>query len=1229
MRGSENVRVWRCIIIFIYFLIYASSGQALESSFVGDQYLIHYWTTKNGLPQNSVFSLLQDKTGYLWIGTQNGLARFDGVRFQIFNKHRVPALKDNFIRVLYQDKEGKLWIGTSDGGLVFYDGRRFQSLKETSFGKRIFTIIKDLKGKLWIGTDHGLAGWDGQRWLVMDETNGLPGHWIFTLWLDHAQRLWIGTENGIVFFDNGILTRPKGSSKIDKLRIYALLQDRRRMLWIGTNRGLYQWDGHQLLRPDQPEALSTTRVLSLLEDKESNLWIGTVQGLYRYDGHRYIHMTTTMGLSDDHILSLMEDREGNLWVGTSSGGLNRLSKPKVRILTQAHGLPSNHVRTVFEDRTHRIWIGTDKGLVHLEHGRIYFHGADEGLTYPQITSIFQDRSGHLWVGTFGGGVYVQKGDRFTSLSTQNGLSNNLITAITEDFRGQIWVGTGNGLNRITPRSITIFNTSHGLSHNMITFLHEDRHHRLWVGTYGGGLNIFEHGQWKTITREQGLPSNKIIAISEDDEGYFWLGTLGQGLIGYKPWTEFHVFQQKDGLPDDNILSILDDQRGHLWICTLRGIAKISKRSLKMKMNHSKRRLTIQWFAEGSGMKNAECTGGSQPAAWSTRDGWLLFSTVGGLAMVHPDQIPRNLKPPPVIIESIMADKVAYSPQNSLSLPAGTRALEIRFTALSFTSPRDVRFRYRLFNFDNEWTDVGNRRVAYYTHLPPGHYQFQVIAANNDGVWNRHGAILNFTIRAYFYQTVPFYITLALTILGILYGVYRVRVNHLKMKAAYLQELAEERRLVAERMEYLAHHDWLTKLPNRLAFYEFLQDHLESANERLPFCIFLINLDRFREINEALGHEIGDIVIKTIAQRLQTLTADRSYLAHMGIDEFAIFSMTSETHSSEAFAQNILEMIAQPIAVDDHELHVTASIGISRFPKDGLELSALMKCADIALLNAKNNGGNSFCFVNPELSTIVLERMHLRNQMYRALHNHEFILRFQPQIHTATGQIVGCEALIRWAHPLHGILFPIKFIELAEETNLIELLGVWVLRTACLHRVQWNEKFSNAISIAVNLSARQFLQQNIVQTIATILSETQMDPRLLVLEITESTAMRDLDKTVQIMNELTRLGVRIDLDDFGKGFSSLTYLKRFPIHALKIDISFIRDLTFNPADAAIVSSIITLARGLNLQVIAEGVETEEQLIQLKNLGCDIVQGFYTGPPMPAEDFINLVLTQKHG
>ena len=452
----------------------------------------------------------------------------------------------------------------------------------------------------------------------------------------------------------------------------------------------------------------------------------------------------------------------------------------------------------------------------------------------------------------------------------------------------------------------------------------------------------------------------------------------------------------------------------------------------------------------------------------------------------------------------------------------------------------------------------------------------------------------------------------------------------KSLGTHLYMAAMQRRVEAM-IRHQASHDQLTGLANRLLFNERLSLALANAHQNAEMlAVIFLDLDRFKNVNDTLGHPVGDLLLQGVSRRLTNCLRVGDSIARWGGDEFTVLLYNiNSPEEATLICQKIIQSLSSPFDFDGVELYTKASLGIALAPYDGEDAETLLKNADAAMYKAKQRGRNNYQFYTQAIGSKVSEELNLENQLYKALKKSEFVLHYQPQINLNTGKIVGMEALVRWQHPERGLIFPDRFIPLAEETGFICQIDEWVMRAACLQNREWQLLGLPPMRIAVNLSCRQFLQPNTVQTIAEILSETELNPEYLEVEITETIAMTDVNFTVSVLQHLQEMGIHISLDDFGTGYSSLWSLKNLPLNNLKIDKSFVADLQEGSSGATIVKVAIALGQGLNLQVIAEGVETAEQLAFLQSLHCEIGQGYFFSKPIPAAAATQLCLESRSG
>jgi signal transduction histidine kinase/ligand-binding sensor domain-containing protein/CheY-like chemotaxis protein/HPt (histidine-containing phosphotransfer) domain-containing protein len=765
------------------------------------QYRWDVWQKEDGLPQNSVTSILQTKDGYLWLGTMEGLVRFDGQRFVVFDRQNTAELRDNNIFTLYETRDGSLWIGTDGGGLVRYKDGKF-ALYSTQQGLqhvKIRALAEDPQGVLWIGTDSGLTQFKDDKFITYAVQSGSIHVGVTALRVTQDGNLWVGTDGGGLsrYKDGGIHTFTTKSGLAND-RIHTLFEARDGALWIGTDGGLTVLRDGQFNSYTKKEGLPNETIWAIREAHDGGLWIGTDGGgLSRFSDGKFTSYTSAQGLSQDVVWAIYEDREGSLWVGTEGGGLNRLAERRIGLFDAANGLLHNSVWTVYEDREQTLWIGTEAGLNRLKDGQFSaFTTSKDGLAPGRVWSIYQDRSGALWAGTDNGLSVFRRDDKtregqWTTYTHKHGLPPNAVTALGEDWTGNLWIGTdGGGLARLDNGRFVIFTMQDGLPDNHIKALLEDQSGNLWLGTEAG-ISRWRNGTFLNYGLQEGLPNGNIRALHEDRDGSMWIGTRGGGLVRFRD-GQFKMVTSRNGLLNDVVFQILEDDQQNFWLSSTKGIYRVSKRDLNEFLDGKLNAVTSAPFGTADGVKSNECNGGSQPAGWRGHDGQLWFPTIKGLVVIDPEQLKRNDLPPPVLIEAALVNGRPVNHSQVSSLARGRGDLEFHFAALSFLDPEKIRFRYRLEGYNDTWIEAENRRSAFYTNLPPGNYRFHVVAANSDGVWNNIGATWKFELQPHFYQTRWFYVFCGLLALALTYALLRWRNKQLERRTHFLEAAIADR-----------------------------------------------------------------------------------------------------------------------------------------------------------------------------------------------------------------------------------------------------------------------------------------------------------------------------------------------------------------------------------------------------------------------------------------------------
>lgn len=787
MRGIA--RLWRRAV----FCLLSSPLMACAASRPGFQ--IDVWQSDEGLPQNSVTAITQTTDGYLWLGTQDGLARFDGVRFQVFNENNTPAIRNSRIVQLFEDRQKTLWIGTEQGGVVCLRDGEFRRSEMPGRGTthnyaRVF--CSDAAGALWVvSCEWQLMRFADGAFTVPSSQWRLSGLRCGAAASDRNGQVWVGTEQELAVWQHGAFQPVWSGTNGENSRVEFLAASHTGGCWVAADGRLRKFDSGRWVADLGNYAWTNRPIYDLREDRQGCLWVATLgSGLFRYgrDG-AVLPLTTKEGMPTDFVRCVTEDREGNIWAGTDGGGLCRLKPAIFQTFTSRQGLSSDQVMSVFESEDGALWVGTNgDGLDRLQDGQVTHYGPEHGLKNGHVWSVVEDRQGTLWVGTWDGLFRREReDDRFVCLSDGANVGWQVL-GLYEDTQGGLWlgqqaIGALTRLHHEARKGIKIPGASAGLD---VRALAEDREGHLWIGTNDEGLYRMKDGQFAHFGRKEGLQSEAVWCLHlDEDDGSLWIGTRRGGL---SRWHEgqLRTWTTDDGLINNVICQILEDGTGNLWLGSHGGVFRVSKAELTRYTRGQSAAVQCIGYGKADGLPSIECQGGFQPSGCKSRDGRLWFPTVKGLAALDPTAVVQNPLSPPVVIEEIAIDGAVRQPKpgfigpnnpaggwpTTVIIPPGKRRIDFSYTALSFTAPGEVRFKYRLEGLEPDWNEAGARRTANYNHVPPGDYRFQVIACNNDGVWNEVGATLAIAMRPYFWQTKWFLGLTVLTVMGVVGGAAR-------------------------------------------------------------------------------------------------------------------------------------------------------------------------------------------------------------------------------------------------------------------------------------------------------------------------------------------------------------------------------------------------------------------------------------------------------------------------
>jgi ligand-binding sensor domain-containing protein/signal transduction histidine kinase len=725
-------------------------------------HVVNSWSSRQGLPGSAVICLVQSRDGYLWLGTQYGLVRFDGIHFTVFDEENTPGLDNDRIVFLFEDNETNLWVGTESSGLeMIHDGviKNFRAAGDGSSGKVLYAY-EDASSNVWFDASKGILRY----------------------------------HNGKVEFYPGVV-----SQRLLSLAQRIIVPSASGGYWGFFNGTVSKWENGRPTKDFGAIPWRDSRVTSACEDSDGNLIVGTLgAGVFwlQPDGH-WRQISTEQGLSSVYVLSLCLDSDGNLWVGTDGGGLDQIKR---KFFNAPPGLSSWNAQSLSEDARGGFWVA--HGALGASYWRTNVVRNFQAGQYHDVWDVLVDHRQRVWAGTRDDGLFLFQTNHFSPAPGAEALDPQIF-ALFEDRTGELWVGTGNGLARWNGEDWKIYTTRDGLSGNAVCAIAEDSKGNLWVGTQNQGLDCFKDGKFTVFQQSaNGLPGNDVSCLCADENGALWVGTFGHGLARWQngKWT---CYSSTNGLISNSISYVIADREGHLWIGSNLGLMRVKMQSLDALADGTAKTVVCRTYVENDGLPTRECSSGSEPAACRASDGELWFPTAKGVARVNPAALKPNLRPPAVMIESMQVDdreqktnRLSSAWPPSIVVPPGHDQLQIHYTALNFSAPDAVRFRYRLEGRETTWTEAGDTRVAFYNKLPPGHYRFHVEACNEDGVWNQTGAALEIIVQPQFWQTAWFRVSVILALAGIVIAV--VRYFSTQKLQRQLQKLRQQEALEKER-----------------------------------------------------------------------------------------------------------------------------------------------------------------------------------------------------------------------------------------------------------------------------------------------------------------------------------------------------------------------------------------------------------------------------------------------
>lgn len=951
-------------------------------------YAIDVWTSRNGLPHNSLRDIAQTPEGHLWFATWEGLVRYNGLDFTVFDRSTRPGLRDNGVGALYVDHAGNLWISDSRGNVTRRgsDGQwRVWEHQPGTPQVLIQAMQMDSHRRLWLlyeGKGIGSLDPDG-RIAYTPPAADVPMAMSFTKMVVDAQdRVWVGTLDGLVVRDNdGVLRRAPESFGLGRGLVWPYRAPDG-VMWIVAGERIYRMqDGVPELQHRLPGQMHMT---AMLQDRHGDLWLGTEnQGLLRLSRHGLERLPAGLSLPGGRVVSLREDAEGSIWVG-ANGGLYRLRETLFSSYTERDGLSGDYVRTVYEDRQRQMWIGSASGLDRMD-GDGRFHAIalrNQGGKPPSVLSLAQDRAGDLWVGTFGDGVFRvdAQGRVLRTYGTADGLPGGNIRAMSVDRDGGVWAGTQKGVVRIDARGVAV-PTVPGMPTGLITALAHDAEGNLWIGTIEG-IRVLRGNRVQAIDLERMGGGRSVFGFQQIGDA-MWVST-DRGLYRWQNGRLARVGLEQ-GMPVDTVFQLVPDRVGNVWISSNRGVLRTDMAMLNDVADGRAPHIDVEHYNEIDGMANSQANGSSGPSAILRQDGTFWVVTAGGLSTVDPLRLQRFRErlAPPAVIENVQVDGTPLHWQgNDYNRIPGGKRLSVSYVGLSYLLSERIRYRTRLEGLDSGWIERGQQRSVEFIGLPPGDYMLHVSAAHPGGAWSDSEAVWAFTVEPFLWQRRSVQVIASLLLLAGLVALYRYLINRykasnirlarrvneatrdLQAQTMHLQALNEEKTALAERLavqaeafERQAREDALTGLANRRAFDEALaRDFARSQRSRHPMCLVVLDIDHFKEVNDRHSHSVGDVVLVEVARLIASACRDSDMPARTGGEEFAL--LLNDTRLDEA-AQVCARLRG---LFHDHPdwagvagLKVTFSAGLVELDAADRTPMLLYQRADRALYRAKSEG----------------------------------------------------------------------------------------------------------------------------------------------------------------------------------------------------------------------------------------------------------------------------------
>ncbi|WP_426358122.1 EAL domain-containing protein [Pseudocolwellia sp. HL-MZ19] len=1228
--------------------------------------------TDGGVPY-----IFTDSRGSLWIANTY-LYRFDDKteKFEAFSLG-----KQYRITTMTEDAEGNLWLFNSNSDVFKFDITLNKLISTPFYNETIdsFKIVKSsvydkANHTIWFTSEQGVYGFDLLNEKLIKVTTLIDKYFLNFLIRDmtlDAKRntLWVGTPKGALRINTMSLevklyTAEDSYGSLPISDVSVTFVDSANNVWLGLEKaGLCVFK----------HLSETFMCIEASLDGEYKLPVATVE-------------------------DISEDSNGSLWLSMNQYGLFRLT-PDLEKFNKMRDSITNSDKGYFKNsfdgivrENKDIWIATDGGGINIFNYQTGIYKSikhdpknPNSLSSNSVISLTEDENGFIWAGTWAGGVskvdpetmMVERFINYPDALKDQTIAGNNVFVVESDQKGGIWISVwGWGLQYL--------NVEDGLFTNFI--YGEDKGEHTIQNTEISHLQLFNEQLW--ITGKEGLEVLDIktqtfkILLDTDDFGFtfvwvksleeIWIGTFN-GLIRFNAITKAKkVYTTEDGLPSNEISYLRMSDNNRVWVATSNGLSVLDLSTNEF-TNYTKK--------EGM-VGNQMSTHGE----FIEVENLLYVPSKSGITIINPDEMPNNHHRPKTIISDIafinpdtfITDR---STENKIKIPISANSIKFEFVALNFIFPEYNQYKYRLIGLQSDFVQTkSNERFARFTNLPAGDYTFEVYGANGTGVWDNDGDSFSFTILPAWWTTWWAKLLFSILFLMSVFLIYKWRFSLNRKREKDLQRMVEdktnqlqsyatelkrtsqslvnlnselenrvekrtvelrseinERKTAEAKLFYMAFHDSLTGLPNREWIIQYIDRLLTRCQEEpdLSFGVMFLDGDRFKQINDTLGHVIGDQLLKASAKRLSDLLKENQYVGRLGGDEFTVIAESSQELAFETLAQEIIDEFKKPFLFDNHTLYFNVSIGIVKCDSHYKDVPEVLRNADIAMYRAKDLGRGTYQLFDKQIQKKTLEIAELEARLRVAVEECNFHLVYQPIINLETGLIQGFEALIRWQHPEKGLISPLTFIPIAEETGLIWDIGKWVLKEACKQTKKWHDmELGFYPNISVNLSTNQIRNADFLKMLDETIEDTGIDPKYLKLELTESVLIENNHALSLLYEALHDRKIDLAIDDFGTGYSSLAYLNEIPVQFLKIDKGFVEvidqnsDSEINQDALEVIKAIISLGQSLRKQVVAEGIETKTQLSALIEHGCDFAQGYFMSKPLSAEDATKVIQSKKN-